>query len=359
MTSFFLKSQGCPTNVADAHKIAKYLESQGHKIVKTIDEAEEIIITTCGFNEKKLKNSIKELNSLKELFGNKLHIAGCIPKIRPEYSDKYDIVATPKDFSGLNKFSNKINKKSVDDFSPSFLDKDVFYIRISTGCSGKCSFCAIKQATGFTTSRSINEIVKDLRNASKKYKKIALISEDIGSWGIDIKLKLSDLLKELVNIKGDFKILLSSIHPKNILRDPKIIDLFSHPKIGETLYLANQSASNKMLELMNREYTIEEYNEILKKITKIRPDLKLQTDLLVGFPEESEEDHKKNIEFVKNTNINFLQVFMYTPMKKTISNKFKDLPEEIKIKRAREIIDLFLEKNKTEKRLILNTNIDY
>ncbi|MDA3837284.1 MAG: MiaB/RimO family radical SAM methylthiotransferase [Nanoarchaeota archaeon] len=355
--SFFILPQGCPCNIADAKKIASFLESQGHKITKEQESAENIIIVTCGFNEEKLKHSLEEIKEIGKI-GKKIYLAGCLPKIRPEEIKQFEIIATPKNFSKLNKFKNKISTKSIDDFSPEFSDKTIKYIRISTGCSGKCSYCAIKQATGYVKSRSIQTIKKDFKEAIKKHKQIALIGEDIGSWGLDIGLKLNNLLEELIKIKGNYKILLSSINPKNIINNNMLINLFSHKNIGETIYLPNQSSSNKLLKKMNRGYTIEQYSSVYKKLKKIKPNLKLQTDILVGFPGETEEDHKKNINFIKNYDINFLQVFMYTKMKRTLSEGLKDIDKKIKIKRTKELIKIFLEKNKNENRLLVNTNIE-
>ena len=360
MAIFYVKPQGCTCNIADASKISKYLISQGHTLTNVVHKADKIIIVTCGFNELKLNKSLNELNRLNSLFKNKLYIAGCVPKIRPDSLKNFNVVASPRDFSGLNLFANKVSNKSIDDVSPSFFKDNLFYIKISTGCTGKCSFCAIKKASGFTKSRSINSIIKDVNFAIKKgYSKIALIGDDIGSWGADVHLKLSDLLSELILLDGDFELMLSSIHPKNLLKDKKIIQLLNSKKIGNTIYLPHQSASNKILNLMNREYSIQDYFELVKEIKLVRPDMQIQSDLLVGFPTESEEDHKKNLKFIKSTNIYFLQVFMYTPMKGTLSEKFTDIPEDIKLRRCNELIDLFLEKNANEDRLLINTNINY
>ena len=115
MAIFYVKSQGCTCNVADASKISKYLTTQGHTLTNNVNEADEVIVVTCGFNELKLKKSLDELNKLNSSFKNKLYIAGCVTKIRPESLNDFNVIASPRDFSGLNLFANKVSNKSIDD----------------------------------------------------------------------------------------------------------------------------------------------------------------------------------------------------------------------------------------------------
>ena len=359
MTKYFIKAQGCVCNIADSKKISEFLKKTGNKIIKNPDEADEIIVVSCGFNELKLNHSLQEIKEL-ESKNKKIKIAGCIPKIRPERLTKYEIIGNPRNFEDIERITKnkRINKIKIEQISPMFYFKKTAYIKISTGCNGKCSYCAIKQAVGYVKSRSIKEIVNDVNKSIKKgYKKIALISDDIGSWGRDKNKKLSDLIKELITIEGDFKILLTSIHPKNLLTDKEILKLIKSPKIGNTIYLPNQSASDNILKKMKREHTHKEYLKLIDAILKARPDMKIQTDLIIGFPTETEEDHQKNLQFIKNSKIYFLQAFMYTSMKRTISEQFTDLDEKIKESRTREIIKAFLNKNNKEKRILVNTNI--
>ena len=166
------------------------------------------------------------------------------------------------------------------------------------------------------------------------------------------------MIKSINQIEGDFKITLTTFNPQWFIKYPELFELLKSDKIEKKIYLPLQSGSNRVLELMQRDYSVEQYKEIFERIKREIPKMKIQADVLVGFPTETEEEFEKTLELVKKLDIYFLQVFAYTDMKKTKAEKLEPkIPFEETEKRAKKIIDLFLEKYKEEERNLVNTNL--
>lgn len=348
---------GCDSNVADSNKIKKFLKNSGAEIISDFKKANFIILMSCGFNQIILKNNINRLKEFKKT-GAKLILGGCIPKIDPKVCELVDYCFNPKELEKVKEIFSL--NQNIEKVSPEFKRKDRKIIRIATGCEGRCAYCAIKFANGRTKSRGIEKITQDIKKGIKKgYSKFIFTSEDNGSWGQDINSNVSELIKSIDKIKGDFKVTLTTFNPQWFIKYPELFKLLKSEEIEKKLYLSLQSGSNRILELMQRDYSVEQYLEIFDKIKKEIPEMKIQVDVLVGFPTETEEDFEKTLELVNKLDIYYLQVFAYTDMKGTVAEK---LEPKVSFKetrnRAKKIIDLFLEKNKNEKRDLVNTNLN-
>lgn len=354
----YIESNGCDSNYADTSRIKNYFEQNGVVVVSSPSDADEIIFMSCAFNTEKINESVKRLKQLNKFSAN-LHLGGCLSKIRPEFNSLAHNSFGPREISDLDSYFNL--PLSINKISPQFQKGSSRVIRISTGCTGKCSYCAIKRATGFTKSRSKEAIISDLKSALREgVNHITLTSEDCGSWGSDINSSLSDLISSLINVRGKFKIQITSIDPQSFKKDPELFSLLSHEKLFNNIYLPIQSASNRLLSLMGRSYSVEEYLEIYTHIKLIVPQMKITTDFLIGFPTESEDDFKKTLDFLTRLDFYFIQVFLYSDMKFTSSEKiFPKIQRSVALKRMKILMSAFLEKNISVKdRPLINTNVE-
>ncbi len=352
----YIESMGCDSNIADSNKVKKFLKESEFEIVSDFKNTDFIILMSCGFNKIILKDNVHRLKEFKKT-GAKLILGGCIPKIDPEVCDLVDYYFGPKEFERLKEIFN--SSKDIENISPEFRREDRKIIRIATGCEGKCTYCAIKTANGRTKSRTIEKIIQDIKDGIQSgYSKFIFTSEDNGSWGQDINSDISKLIKSIDKIEGNFKITLTTFNPQWFIKYPELFELLNSGKIEKKIYLPLQSGSNRILKLMQRDYSIEQYLEIFRKIKSKIPEMKIQVDVLVGFPTETEEDFEKTFNVIKNLDIYYLQVFAYTDMKRTISNDLKPkIPFKTTKKRAKQLINFFLEKHKNRKGNILHTNL--
>jgi threonylcarbamoyladenosine tRNA methylthiotransferase CDKAL1 len=344
MMKAYIESMGCDSNRADTNRVQKYLKGNGVDVVEDYKIADYIILMSCGFNSIIMKENLKRLYNFKKTDA-KIILGGCIPKLE---KIKVDYAFGPKELYKLDEIFKLPNK--IANFSPEFNRKHKKIVRVSTGCSGKCSYCAIKLANGKTKSRSIEDIKKDIQNGlNEGFSRFIFASEDIGSWGIDVDSSIIDLLKKIIQIPGNFSIQLTTVHPKWFLKYPELFDVFSSEKIEKKVYLPLQSGSDRILKLMKRGYTVKEFLYIFNKLKNI----KIQTDVLVGFPTETEEEFKQTFDLIKELDIYFLQVFAYTDMENTISSKiYPKVPYSIAETRAKACIKGFLKKGRK-----VNTNI--
>jgi len=353
----YIESLGCDSNLADTNRIKKYFEINGAKIIQDYKKADIIILMSCGFNKIMMNKNIKRLKSLAKT-NAKILLGGCMPKINKNIINLADYSFGPRELNKLDKIFNF--KIKINQISPEFNRNGKKIIRISTGCEQKCSYCAIKIANENTKSRKIKEIKQDIKQGLKQgFSRFVFTSEDNGSWGQDLDSNLIELVKHTIKIRGDFIITLTTINPVWFIRYPKLFNLFKLKKIEKKIYLPLQSGSDRILKLMNRKYNVEEYKSIFHRLKKIAPDIKIETDILIGFPTEKQKDFLETLKIIKELGIYFLQVFVYTDMERTISNIIiPKVPFAIAKKRAKKLIHEFLKKNKCAHRILVNTNLE-
>ncbi len=232
-------------------------------------------------------------------------------------------------------------------------DKVNAYVNIIYGCNNYCSYCIVPYVRGRERSRDFNEIVLEVKKLiSEGYKSITLLGQNVNSYGNDIddeNVNFNNLLKTLAKLDGDFVIKFMTSHPKDLSKE--VVDTISeNEKISKEIHLPVQSGSNKILKLMNRKYTIEHYMEIVNYIKEKIPNVRLTTDLIVGFPGETEEDFLDTVNLVKTVGYDGIFAYMYSPRTGTKAEKMEDqIPLEIKNRRVNEILNLEKELIKSKK----------
>jgi len=363
LKKFYLETYGCKLNQSDSDLI-KGILSNDFKEVSSPKEADFIIINSCGVLEKTERKIIKRIKSFRN---KKIILAGCLPLISPEASIKIaDGVLGPKNIPSIKEIANKVLLgEKVWQVSNKVIDKgDYCYFKkrkkgisaivsIAEGCLGNCSFCITKKARGKLKSFSEEKILEEIQHlATSGFKEIQLTSQDAVLYGLDKgKLLLPDLLNKISKVKGDFKVRVGMMNPGyvNKILDNLVLS-FKSEKIYKFIHLPLQSGDDWVLKRMNRGYCVDDFLRIASCFRKNFKDVLLATDIIVGYPEETEESFRKTLDLIEEVKPSIVHIFRFSKRKGTKAASLKDYPDRIKKKRSRELNNLCkkvnLEKNK-------------
>lgn len=353
-TNFYLISLGCAKNLVESENLTNALTQKGFVITDKIDDANLIIINTCGFIKEAKQESI---NTILSVFTEKKRSAnvvvfGCL--VQRYLEDLKILLPEVHLFLPVMPFEEAA-KKIADAFPPNatkqkpsdknllFTPESFTYVKISDGCRNYCSYCAIPLIRGPLKSRHIEEIIAEVESKVKKgVKEFNLIAQDITAYGSDIygKPSLEMLVRKILKIKGDYWLRLLYLYPTRISEE--LINIIANEeKVVKYLDIPLQHSENRILKLMNRNYTKEEVAELIEKIRSKIPSLFLRTSLIVGFPTESDEDFLNLVDFVKKIKFEHLGVFEYSLEEDTSSSKLTlQILAKVKQKRKREIMKI-------------------
>ena len=361
----YIRSFGCQLNVSDGEKIKGLLKKMGYGFTEDEHEADLIILNTCAVRESaedRVFGIVGSMKKLKELRPSLIiGIAGCMTaqshiadKIKKSYP-QVDLVLGTSAISALPKllleavkgakFSADISE--YDDFSEVAEQvRDSSYkasVPIMFGCNNFCTYCIVPYVRGRERSRRPEDIIEEVRQlAAQGYKEIMLLGQNVNSYGNDLDGKCSfpQLLRELNKIEGDFWIRFMSSHPKDASKE--LIDaIFDCEKVAKHLHLPVQSGSSDVLRRMNRRYTIDKYLGIVDMIRSRDPDFSLTTDIIVGFPDETDEEFRATLDVIKNVKYDNIYSFIYS---KRTGTKAAEMPDgtsdEEKGQRMRELLEV-------------------
>ena len=368
----YIESYGCTFNKADGQIIAGVLKEDDIDIVESIDEADVIIVNTCYVKLPTENKVTYRIQKLQEDFPDKkVIIGGCMVEIDPEKLDKIGPDCSWIGPHQLNKASEVVNGAYCGEvirecgFSkepkvgvPKVVDDGLIHIvQICEGCLGACTFCCTRFARGPLNSYPIDDIVEEARKAiGNGACEIQLTAQDTAAFGRDTGEKLSDLIKEVANLDGDFRVRVGMMHPKNILNDvDEIIDAMKHPKVYDFIHLPVQSGSDKVLSEMNRGHTIEQYLDVLSKFRNEIPDLTLAVDIIVGYPTETDEDFDLTVELLKQIKPSLIHLSKYQHRKRAISSSLPEIPRETMKKRSKFLSEIKSEITEEENRDLVNS----
>jgi len=367
---FYTEHYGCASNKYDFEIMLAKLESAGYKKVDNPEHADVIIINTCGVKkptEDKILRRLHELNKFKK----PIIITGCLPRINfpaiksilPNYSAVVDpftiheIASIVKRvLNGERKlvcFSNKPIIKT--ELEKKQINKYIKIVQIAEGCMGICSYCCTRFARGKLFSYPKELIIKEIKNAIEKGAiEVWLTAQDTGVYGIDLGYTLVDLLNEILSINKEFKIRVGMMNPANALNMiPDLIKLFKDPKLYKFIHVPVQSGSNKVLKEMKRNYTIEEFKKIVKSFRENIQNISIATDIIVGFPTESEEDFKETLKLLNEVKPDIVNISKFMPRPNTEASFMEQLDPKI-VKHRSKIVSSLVNKISFEsnKRLV-------
>lgn len=363
MTTFSIISLGCPRNLVDSEFIINKLISQGFHFSDDIHKADIVIINTCGFireaKEEAIDVILDIINLKKEGRVKKIIVGGCLSQrygkeLLEEIPEVDAIIGINWDqLPGIIKKLNtekilKVRKeRKLLPFLPSkriyLTPPHYIYLKISEGCSNRCSYCAIYNIKGSHKSKDIDTILREARLAiSRGVKEINIIGQDTTSYGIDLygEPKLPELLKKMSRLSGDFWIRLLYMHPARV--DQKLIDCFKNiSRLCRYIDLPIQHINDKILNKMNRKTTKDQIIKLIEKLRKEIPGVCLRTTVIVGFPGESDREFKELLDFIQDVKFERLGCFVYSREEGTPAFNFKpQIPEKVKQARFDAIMKL-------------------
>jgi MiaB-like tRNA modifying enzyme len=333
----FVKTYGCTFNQRDGQAIEGVLAKAGFALVASEREADIIIVNTCGVKEVTQNKIINYIKSLKK----PTFVGGCLTKMIDLSKYKVHIFDTNTISQLPNQIKNNIKEISSNEKEnhlklPVIETNDLQIIPIAEGCLGNCNYCSVKFARGNLNSYPIEDIAHSIHA-----RKILLTSQDNGCYGLDIGTNLVKLLKHILSLKKDFQLRIGMMNPEHVIKFlPELIEIYKDPRIIKFIHIPVQSGSNKILKEMNRRYTVEQFKKIVREFRKAIPNITISTDIIVGYPTETEEDFLETKELLEELNLEVVNLSKFAPRPKTIASKLKQLPTAVLKERSKTISKL-------------------
>lgn len=345
---------GCKVNQYETQEMISLLKNEGYEIISHKENADIYIINSCTVtaeSSRKTRQAVRRFRN--ENSDSVIILTGCFPQAFTEEASmltEADIIlgnnANHNIIEAINEF-NLSKKQTVKVIAHKREDKykgieiNTFdghtraFIKIQDGCNRYCSYCIIPKARGFSRSRPLEAIRNEIECLAKAgYKEIVFVGINLSAYGIDTNGNICDALQIAEETEGIERIRLGSLEPDHIT-DEVIEKLAGMKKFCPQFHLSLQSGSNPVLKRMNRHYTAEEYSELCSKLKRTFSDISLTTDIIVGFPGETEENFRETLEFAKKCGFMKVHVFPFSPREGTVAYKFTDkIPNAVKAERC-------------------------
>lgn len=360
---------GCQMNVNESAKIKKMLQNMGYEMTEDVSESDAVFLNTCTVREgaaTQIYGKLGELKLIKEKRGTIIGITGCFAQEQgDELAKKFPIIDIVMGNQNIGKIPQAIEKIESGDFKsviyvgdedelPPTLDaefdsKFTASIPITYGCNNFCTYCIVPYVRGRERSVPMEQIIEEIKGyVAKDYKEIILLGQNVNSYGKDLENgeNFAKLLAAIQEIEGDFWVRFISPHPRDFSDD--VIDVIAKSdKITKTIHVPLQSGSSRILKLMNRGYTKEQYLALIEKMKERIPEVAITADIIVGFPYETEEDFLDTLDVVDKVGFETSFMFMYSIRKGTAAAKMEgQVDEEVKKERLQRLIALQNSKSK-------------
>jgi tRNA-2-methylthio-N6-dimethylallyladenosine synthase len=358
--SVYIETYGCQMNVADTELVQGLLVNKGYSLTENIDKADVILLNTCSIRdnaEQRIYGRLGNLKSIKDKDPSKvIGILGCmaerLKKDLIEDKKMVDVVVGPDEYRRLPEFIDnaftgekgigvKLSRtETYDNILPYRENGLSAWISVMRGCDKFCSYCVVPFTRGRERSRSLDSIINEVELLSQRgFREVTLLGQNVNSYNDNGK-DFADLLSSCAKVDSLMRIRFTTSHPQD-LSDKLLYTISENDNICNYIHLPVQSGSNRILELMNRTYSIEHYFNLIEKARKIIPGVSFSTDIIAGFPTETEEDHQATLEVMRKVKYDGAYMFKYSPREGTKAYKMDDdVAENIKTKRLNEIIDL-------------------
>lgn len=362
---YYIVTYGCQMNVHESEKLAAICEKMGYESADTREEADLIVFNTCAIREGAEERVFGNVGALKRMKKQKpetiIAVCGCMTQkdsTANEMMRKFpfvDIVIGTFNLPNFEYYVNAVKegRRQKEIYSEGEIDESIPYkrssgdnawVNIMQGCNNFCTYCIVPYVRGREKSRKEENILKEIRElvATKKYKQITLLGQNVNSYGKDLEPKVSfaKLLKDICAIDGDFKLWFMTSHPKDLTEE--VIDVIAtEDKILKDIHLPAQSGNNRILKAMNRVYTREKYLGIIEKIREKIPNCRITSDFIVGFPTETDEEFEDTMSLVETVKYDSIFAFMYSPREGTVASKMEgQIPLAVKKQRVNALLAL-------------------
>lgn len=363
---YLISTFGCQMNEHDSEKISWTLEGLGYEATDNREDADFIIFNTCVVRksaEEKVYGKLGELKRLKRLKPDViLAVCGCMmqrEEAREIVRTKFrhvDIIFGTNNIHKLPQLINRYletnktiidvdeeNREIVESIEANRKYSYKSFVNITYGCNNFCTYCIVPYTRGRERSREPEDIIKEIESLTQNgCKEVTLLGQNVNSYGktLDQDYTFTDLLKEINEIKGIDRIRFMTSHPKDI-SDELITSFGKLDKICNHLHLPIQSGSNRILKAMNRKYTREDYLKKIRKIKNTVEDISITTDIIVGFPGETEEDFNETLDLVKEVKFDSAYTFLYSIREGTqAANMDEQIPDDVKHRRFQKLLDV-------------------
>jgi MiaB-like tRNA modifying enzyme len=344
---FYIETYGCTANKSDASLIKGILKEKNHEIVDDVNKADSIILITCtviGTTEQKMLSRMRVFKKI----GKKIIVSGCMASIQSDLIKEIlpDAKLLPPQYSYqiLDVINNKTSFiEKYKTLFPKYYEEIIAPISIAEGCLFSCSYCITSSARGKLKSYPEEEIGQDIcHTLAQGCKEIQLTAQDTSSYGLDIRSNLGKLLNYVCKIKGDYKIRVGMMNPYTAMKNiDSIIKGYDDFKIYKFLHLPVQSGDNDILKKMNRKYTVEDFLEILEKFRLKYSNITISTDVIVGFPTETDEQFNRTIDLLKNVKPDITNITRFSARPYTEAKSMKGrIKTEIVKQRSKILTDL-------------------
>ncbi len=406
MPKFFIKTYGCQMNERDSEQVAHSLMARGYEPVSKESEADVVLLNTCSVRDMADQKALGKMGMLGRMAKERPHVVfgflGCMAQARGESVLKnlphVDLVVGTQKFHRVADYVEELVAKKtarpagitdpgysrMDDLRFSIVDvaeeagsqstirdqqlapsQATAFVSIMQGCNMHCTFCIVPQTRGAERSRSINEIVNEVRDlVSRGVKEITLLGQIVNLYGrhefpkIDNKSPFVQLLEAVHAVDGLERLRFTSPHPIGFRDD--LIDAISRlPKVAEHVHLPLQSGSNKILKAMHRAYTAEKYVDLVRRIRRARNGIAITTDIIVGFPGETEADYKQTRGLVEEIQFDNAFVFRYSPRRATPAAEMPDqIDDRTKEERNQDLLRVVNESNRLSLERLVGCDVE-
>lgn len=369
MPKYYIETWGCQMNEEDSEKLAGMLKNIGYTDTLNREEASIIIFNTCCVRENaelKVFGNLGTLRKLKEKNPDLvIAVCGCMMQQKGMAEDivrrfpYVDIVFGTHNAYKFPEYLNRVKQENV--VVKEIMDKETeiiegmpierksdakAYVTIMYGCNNFCTYCVVPYVRGRERSRKPEDIENEIIElVNEGYKEITLLGQNVNSYGkgLEPEITFADLLKRIDKIPGLERLRFMTSHPKDLSEDV-IKAIKEGNKICEQIHLPVQSGSSRILKIMNRKYTREDYLNLIRKIKKEIPDVAISTDIIVGFPGETEEDFEETLSLVKEVEFDSAYTFIYSRRKYTPADKMEDqIDDAVKHERFNRLIEVINE----------------
>lgn len=366
MKKLYIETYGCQMNVADSEVVASVMKMAGYDTVEAADEADAVFLNTCSVRdnaEQKIYHRLEELNSMRKKRNIIIGVLGCMAeRVKEELIDNHgvDLVAGPDAYLSLPDLTAQAetgHKAMNIELSTTETYRDIVpqrlhgqkiggYVSIMRGCNNFCHYCIVPYTRGRERSRDVESILREVRDLNDRgFKEVTLLGQNVNSYMFQAAdgstADFPMLLRLVAEAVPAMRVRFTTSHPKD-MSDETLRVIADVPNVCKHIHLPVQSGSDRILKLMNRKYTREWYMNRIAAIKRIIPDCAITTDIFVGYHSETEDDHQMSLSLMREVGYDSAFMFKYSERPGTYASKHlpDDVPEEIKLRRLSELIEL-------------------
>lgn len=318
----YFEAYGCAMNIGESRELEERMLSLGWEPASSADDADLVVLSTCVVVAKTERNMMKRLVALSSV--QRLLVTGCLVTTCREKA--HEIVpdaefVAPGDLEFFRKSLRVVGPPVV------VPERDACTIvPLASGCNGSCSYCITRIARGRLVSRPVDRVIRSVEAAVKTGpREVQLTAQDAAAYGRDIGTDLPSLVKDVCELPYDFRVRVGMMNPRSVMSiSNRVADMYREPKLFKFLHLPVQSGSDRMLRLMDRGYGSLDFMKLVSMVRERAPDLSLSTDIIIGYPGESDEDHERNLDLIVKSRPDIVNVTKFSPRPGTKAAESED-----------------------------------